>query len=69
MLEEIWFSLSTFLIIVILARPVKTIGLKTITNNTNLLGPPSRAEKILNNFIIGVIFLYNLILLLIYFKI
>ena len=67
MLKQIWFGLSIFLIILIILRPPKTLGLRSITSRTNLLGSPSSAEKILNNLTFILISLYCFLVLAIYF--
>ena len=67
MLKQIWFWLSIILIILIIVRPPKTSGLESITNQTNLLGSPSSAEKILNNFTFALITIYCITVLATYF--
>nr|YP_009308881.1 preprotein-translocase subunit g [Toxarium undulatum]YP_009308955.1 preprotein-translocase subunit g [Toxarium undulatum]AOS86624.1 preprotein-translocase subunit g [Toxarium undulatum]AOS86698.1 preprotein-translocase subunit g [Toxarium undulatum] len=67
MLKEMYFGLSIFLIILIVLRPPKTLGLKSITSKTNLLGSPSSSEKILNNLTFILISLYCFLVLAIYF--
>lgn len=66
MLKQILFGLSLFLIVLVILRPPKTLGLKSITNRTNLLGPPSSAEKILNNLTLTLIFIYCIVVVVIY---
>ena len=66
MLRGILFSLSIFLIFLIVNRPPKTIGIKTISSKTKLLGSPSSAEQILNNLTFVLIGLYCLIVLYLY---
>ena len=58
MLKQIWFGLSIFLVVLVILRPPKTLGLKSITNQTNLLGPPSSAEIILNNLTLTLMIIY-----------
>ena len=67
MLRGILFSLSIFLIFLIVNRPPKTIGIKTISSKTKLLGSPSSAEQILNNLTFILIGLYCLIVLYLYY--
>ena len=67
MLLKIWFGFSIFLIFLIVTRPPKTIGLRTITSKTNLLGSPSSAERTLNNVTISLIFIYCCLVLRLYY--
>ena len=69
MMDSIWFSLSSFLIFLIMIRPPKNIGLESITSKTDLLGSPSSAEKFLNNATISLIVIYSFVLSNIYLKI
>ena len=69
MMDSIWFSLSSFLIFLIMIRPPKNIGLESITSKTDLLGSPSSAEKLLNNATISLIIIYSFVLSNIYLKI
>ena len=66
MLIKIWFGFSVFLIFLIVTRPPKTIGLRSITSKTNLLGSPTSAERILNNVTISLILIYCFIVLALY---
>lgn len=67
MLKQIWIGLCFLLIFLIVNRPPKTIGIKTIATKTNLLGSPSSAERFLNNLTIFLIVIYCLIALYIFF--
>ena len=57
----LWLGLSIFLIFIIFIRAPQNDGLVTFTSQTNLLGSPSSAEKLLNNLTAILIILYILI--------
>ena len=67
MLKQLWFYLSIFLSFFLMTSPPKRLGLKSITNTTNLLGSPSSSDKILNNVAIILIVIYCLLTLINYF--
>ena len=58
MFKLLWLGLSIVLIFLIINRPPKTIGLKSISSQTNLLGSPSSAERFLNNLTIVLFVLF-----------
>lgn len=67
MFKLFWLGLSVFLIFLIINRPPKTIGLKSISSKTNLLGSPSSAERFLNDLTIFLFVFYCFTVLLIRF--
>jgi len=67
MFKLFWLGLSVFLIFLIINRPPKTIGLKSISNQTNLLGSPSSAERFLNNLTIILFVFYCFLVLFVRF--
>ena len=49
MLNQIWFVVSVFLIVIIFLRmPQESIGLSSFANKSDLLGSPSSAQRSLN---------------------
>ena len=66
MLKKILVIISISLIFLIINRPPKNIGIRTIATKTNLLGSPSSAELILNNLTFVLIILYFVTILNIY---
>ena len=61
MLNLLWLLLSIFLIFIIFLRAPQNSGLASFATKSNLLGPPSSAERFLNNLTAISIVLYLLI--------
>ena len=59
----LWLGLSIFLIFIIFIRAPQNDGLVNFTSQTDLLGSPSSAERLLNNLTAILIILYILIAL------
>lgn len=67
MLEMFWFIATFIILSIIIIRPPKRIGIKSITTITRLLGSPSEAESYLNILTIMGCFSYSLVTILLLF--